>query len=155
MKTGTQTIPRVRQRAIADIQCWHSRQHAIHCHSMQCMRKRQRDREESRGRKREEEYSHVCISLSISLSLHLPQSVLWRADKLKNRLGERGLLQGREYRLAREREADRQRNRGREQVSEILPFICLSFTPLCSLVVWRGDWFSDAGVLLLIGPLLS
>lgn len=83
MKTGTQTIPRVRQRAIADIQCWHSRQHAIHCHSMQCMRKRQRDREESRGRQREEEYSHVCISLSISLSLHLPQSVLWRADKLK------------------------------------------------------------------------
>lgn len=50
------------------------------------------------------------------------------------------------------REGGRQRNRGREQVSEILPFICLSFTPLCSLVVWRGDWFSDAGVPLLIGP---
>lgn len=36
-------------------------------------------------------------------------------------------------------------------MSEILPFICLSFTLLCSFIVWQGDWFSDAGVPLLIG----
>lgn len=50
-----------------------------------------------------------------------------------------------------ERRGRQARNRGREQVSEILPFICLSFTPLCSLVVWRGDWFSGAGIPLLAG----
>lgn len=110
-------------------------------------------RKESKDRKKEEEHPCVCSFWRLSLHLHPPQSVLWQAHALKkkNRLGGRGLLLERKYRLEREGEGGRQRNRGREQVSEILPFICLSFTPLCSLVVWRGDWFSDACVPPLIG----
>lgn len=101
-----------------------------------------------------------------SLPLHPPQLLLWQTHALKKtttkkkEAGKEGTVTGEEIKVgrrerARERKGGRQKNSGREQVSKILPLICLSFTPLCSLVVWRGDWFSDAGVPLLVGPAQS
>lgn len=113
----------------------------------------EREGETERGRKGRKKSSNPVFVASwrISLSLHPPQWVLWQVYILKQQAGREGAVTRKRTQVG-ERRGGRQRNRGREQVSEILPFICLSFTPLCSPDVWRGDWFSDAGIPLLIRP---
>lgn len=115
---------------------------------MQCVRGRQR-----RGRKGRKKSSNPVFVASwrISLSLRPSQWSLWQVYILKQQACREGAVTRKRTQVG-ERRGGRQRNRGREQVSEILPFICLSFTPLCSPDVWRGDWFSDAGIPMLIRP---
>lgn len=82
----------------AGIQCRHSRQRAIHCHSMQCVRKRQGEGKKAET-DRKKEHPCVCSFWRISLHLHPPQS---SPCTKKNRPGGRGLLLERKYRLGRE-----------------------------------------------------
>ena len=94
--------------------------------------------------KEEEERPRVCSCWRISLPLHPLQFPLWQAHALKTQVGREGAVTREEIQVGeRERETEREREgeTEREQVLRILPLICLSFTPLCSPVVWRGDWF--------------
>lgn len=151
-KTSTQPISSVRQRARQMGTVDSVRFIVILCSVWRKDReneKKQREKE----RKKEEEHPCVCRFWRFSVPEHPPQLVLWQAHVLKKQAESEGAVTRKEIQVGGREGGGRQRNRGREQVLEILPFICLSFTPLCSFVVWRSDWFSDAGVPLLIGLL--
>lgn len=95
------------------------------------------------GKKRQKESGCVCFFWWLASSASTAAGYL-KKQASRERVFTRNQ---RIYRL--------ERNRGGEQVSEILPFICLSFTPLCSLVVWHSDWFSAAGAPFPVGSLQS